>query len=517
MKSIRRELTLRVVTRVLPLIVLGCVLSYFLVRAVVYREFDTALRHEMQVLASAAERIGDGVDFDFAVERVQGTAIDSGLDYFFDARLSDGSLLKQSPLLKGARLDMPKGRPGQITVAPIMLPNGRQGRGCEYTFEPRVVTLTEHPGPVDRPNAPTGPVSIVIGASTSDLDRPLAALALTEVLVGAGLLGATLLALLSSVRAGLVPLSSLAHEVTDIQPANLAARVSEHGQPQELVPIASRLNALLARLEAAFAREKQFASNAAHELRTPVAEVRTMAEVAADAPAHDMRTTLLEIASVAAEMQGTIDTLLTIARANSGQLAIAISEVDLGTYLRELCARRIAARPGAAPLTCEAPDDLLVETDLAAIASILGNLIDNALAYTPSQGRILARAIATPTGVEVCVRNHVADFTHDDLEAMFEPFWRKRGTFIAGSHSGLGLALVRALCEVIGAQIRAELLPATSELAVFITLPRRPGLPAEDAPAREPSSASLPPTRPSAPAALDSASAPPSRPTPLRT
>ncbi|MBY0261775.1 MAG: HAMP domain-containing histidine kinase, partial [Phycisphaerales bacterium] len=225
---------------------------------------------------------------------------------------------------------------------------------------------------------------------------------------------------------------------------------------------------------------------------------RTIAEVAADAEPVEMRRALREIASVAAEMQDTIATLLTIARANSGLLGVAKSEVDLGTYLREVCTRRSQyAAPSAAPLMCEADDDVLVETDLAAIASVLKNLIDNALAYTPHGGRILASVRATPAGAQVCVRNHVVDFTQSDLSNMFEPFWRKRGTFVAGSHSGLGLALVRALCEVLNAQVRAELLPG-SELAVYVDLPRRllgSDDPASDEPSEGPPSRALPSAR----------------------
>lgn len=470
MRSIRRELTRRVITRVLPLIILGSVLSYVLVRAAVYREFDNALRHEMQVLSTAAERIGDGMDFDFAPELAPGGPIESGLDYCFDARLSDGSLLRQTPMLKGATLDMQGTRVGVMAVGPVVLPNGRVGRGCEYTFEPRKVEAAAHAGAVVRPLAPPGPVRIVIAASTSDLERPLAALALTELLVGTGVLCATVLALLSSVRRGLAPLSELAQEVTAIQPANLSARVTETGRPNELRPIASRLNALLARLEAAFTREKRFASNAAHELRTPVAEVRAIAEVGAGAQPEEMRRALREIASVASEMQGTISTLLTIARAGSGLLSVSASQVDLGTYLSELCTRRQAG-PLAPRLECLVEPGLLIETDLAAIASVLGNLLDNALAYTPAHGRVKVCAAATPLGAEVCVRNHVTDLSEADLTNIFEPFWRKRGTPVAGSHSGLGLSLVRALCGVLNAQIRAELLPGP-ELALYLALPR---------------------------------------------
>jgi two-component system, OmpR family, heavy metal sensor histidine kinase CusS len=296
-RSIRHDMTVKVASRVLPLIVLGSIAVYVAVRQVVLREFDSALRHEMQVLASAAERVGSGVDFNYRPENDPGTAFDEGLDYYFQVTLSDNSIVYQSPGLRGMHLEMEQGPTGQARVGPVPLPNGKLGRGCTYTFDPRPVDPTQHEGAIDRPDAPPGPVRIIIGATTGDIDRPLAALAVSELLVGAILLGVTLLAVRQTVHKGLAPVESLAHQVTAIEPGNLAARVDLPRQPSELTPIASRLNELLSRVEEAFGRERRFTANAAHELRTPIAEIRAIAEVAQGEPDQsETRKSLAEIA-----------------------------------------------------------------------------------------------------------------------------------------------------------------------------------------------------------------------------
>src|SRR5262245_53748508 len=118
-------MTVQVVSRVLPLIVLGSAAVYIAVRQVVLGEFDSALRHEMQVLAAAAERVGTGLDFDYGPERDPGTAFDEGLDYYFQVTMSDGSLLKQSAGLHDVTLAMNPGTPGEVSIGQIRLPSGK--------------------------------------------------------------------------------------------------------------------------------------------------------------------------------------------------------------------------------------------------------------------------------------------------------------------------------------------------------------------------------------------------------
>ena len=311
MRSIRHELTVGVLRRVLPLIVLGSVVVYVAVRQVLFFEFDSALRQEAQVLQAVTERVGTGIDFDYRPGTTPQSAPDFGQDYRFELTLSDGSLLKRSDKGREEPLGIPAGGLGETVVRSIRLPNGHRARGCSVLFEPKVVDPSSHLEPVDRPDAPPGPVRLVIAASTRDLDNLLAALAVIEGLVGVLLVFATVLSVRRSFREGLAPVEVLASEVTAIDPGNLEARVDVGRQPGELRPIAARINQLLGRLEEAFGREKRFTANAAHELRTPIAEIRAIAEVACDNPeGGDQRRSLREIVKVSQEMQDMISSLL---------------------------------------------------------------------------------------------------------------------------------------------------------------------------------------------------------------
>jgi two-component system sensor histidine kinase QseC len=469
-KSIRRDLTVRVVSGVLPLIVLGLVAVYVAVRQVILGEFDSVLRRQMQVLAAAAERVGTGIDFDYGPDRDPGSAFDEGLDYYFQATLSDGSLLKQSADLHDFRLRMEPVASGEMRIGPVVLPSGRTGRGCVYVFEPRPEGPDAHRGPVDRPDAPAGPIRIVIGATTGDIDRPLAALAIIEVLVGVVVMGATIFALHRTVRAGLAPINDLARQVTGIEPGNLGARLDVSGQPAELSPIAARLNEMLGRVEDAFSRERRFTGNAAHELRTPVAEIRAIAEVASGAGEDGERVRgLLEIVKVCEEMQHTISALLAIARVKSGTLNIEQRSVDLAAFLRECCDKR--AQRGAGPqITCTTDAGLTAQTDPTVLASVINNLLDNSLSYTPHGGSIEARAQRVDGRVRLTIENTCTALVEADLRDMFDPFWRKRGTSVEGNHSGLGLALVRALCDDLGVSVWAQLV-TPQRLAVCVEVP----------------------------------------------
>jgi two-component system sensor histidine kinase QseC len=473
LKSIRHELTVRVLRGVLPLILLGSLVVYVAVRQVIFFEFDTALRQEAQVLQAVTERVGSGVDFDYRPGTNPQAAPDFGQDYGFELTLSDGSLLKRSDGLRDAPLSLPAGALGQTVIRSIRLPNGHSGRGCSLTFEPKVVDPASHLEPVDRPNAPPGPVRLVIAASTKDLERLLAALAVTEALVGVVLVFATVVSLRRSVREGLAPVEILAAEVTAVDPENLTARVNVLGQPGELRPIAARINQLLGRLDDAFAREKRFTANAAHELRTPIAEIRAIAEVAVESPnTEDRNRGLAEIVKVSQEMQEMISNLLAMARARSGTLQVEPRRVDLSSLLLEWCSKRESlGPPSSPPIRRSVQPDVWTDTDPVVLGAVVNNLLDNAASYTPRGGDIELRLQHEADALRITVENSCEPLESEDVRGMFEPFWRKRGTTVDGSHSGLGLALVRSLCEAIRVTVSAELLNPR-RLAVSVRIPK---------------------------------------------
>jgi signal transduction histidine kinase len=141
--------------------------------------------------------------------------------------------------------------------------------------------------------------------------------------------------------------------------------------PRELKPIAARLNDLLGRVQDAFERERRFTSSAAHELRTPVAEVRALAEVGLRFPTDGGKPGphLREIVSVAQDMEHTIAALLSMARAGSASQPLEITTFDVGRLVEEHWARRAdrAARR-ALRVRCRVGAGLRVESDAAALA-----------------------------------------------------------------------------------------------------------------------------------------------------
>lgn len=472
MKSIRHELTVRVLQRMVPLIGLASIAGYVAIRQVVFHEFDAALRQGAQVLVGVTERIGTGVDFDYHPGEGPEPASDLGADYFFELTLSDGSLLKRSDSLHDRPLTPSPGPIGQPIIRATKLPNGRRGRACSLVFDPKVVDAAGHPEPSTRPDAPAGPVHLVIASSTDDAEHLLMELAVTEVVVAVVLVAATVLTLRHSVRRGLAPVEVLASEVTAIDPSTLATRVKESNQPVELRPIASRINELLARLDDAFGREKRFTANAAHELRTPIAEIRTIAEVAAESPSAEERSRgLNEIVRVSQEMQAMISNLLAMARARSGTLQVEPKRVNVTSLLRECCAKRAGVGETDRPrVRSELLPDAYAETDPVVLGAVVTNLLDNAESYSTPGRDVDLRLVRDSGALRITVENNCEPMNPEDVRGMFEPFWRKRGTTVGGSHSGLGLALVRSLCDAIRVTVSAELL-GPDRIAVSVTIP----------------------------------------------
>lgn len=461
MRSIRSQLVVHSLGRLLPLLVLGCATLYVAVRVVLISEFDSALTSQAHVLASTTERVGSGVDFDYDSAFMPEFAT-SVRPAYFQFWLSDGNVLDRSQALLLADL-APAPEPDKPeTVRAITLPDGRPGRACVLVFEPRPVPIEQHKGDVKRPTAPAGPVRLMMAKGIEEIERPLRVLSIALVCVGAALLVGITLVMRSSVRYGLRPVDVLAERVIGVDVARLQERLNVSDLPRELRPIAACLNELLAKLEAAFDRERRFTANAAHELRTPIAELRTMTEVAMKWPGstEDQARTIAEVGQIAEEMEHTVAAMLEITRAKGSRQRVAPTLIDVSAMARELWEKR-AERAQAKSLAIEfdAAPGLWIETQQSMLASAVSNLLDNAVSHAPDGG--LVRVICQPegNGVRVCVQNTNDSLVSQDLDRIFDPFWRKDAARSDHGHSGLGLALVRSLSEALGAKVWASLSP----------------------------------------------------------
>jgi two-component system sensor histidine kinase QseC len=467
MRSIRRDLTWRLLVGLTLLVVVVGAGIFGILRAVLLRDFDAALLAKTQALASLVQQEPGGkYELEFTDELMPEFKKGRHAEYF-QVWLNETQVLARSRSLGQAELPWPHPMPSGKHGFNLTLPDGRRGRAIALKFIPQVDVEEYLPGKSARPKPdPNVRATIVVARGRGDLDRLLQLLALA--MAGLCLTLPLLIALVVwlVVRRGLGPLTDVAATASRITADNLDYRYRPDALPLELQPICGRLNDLLERLETAFARQRRFNGDVAHELRTPIAELRTMAEVALMAPEDHGGTvqTLREVLQVAGRMERLIGSLLTLARSEAESRHIAREAVDLADELR------LAWTAGEARglrrdriLHWRVDSPLPILTNRAVLQSILENLIANAMEYTPAGGTIAITAERAGERVSLRIANANASLEPSDLPHLFEPFWRKDPARSDETHLGLGLALVAAFCKAL----RAPMLPEIQSDGTF--------------------------------------------------
>lgn len=287
--------------------------------------------------------------------------------------------------------------------------------------------------------------TLQLAQARGGLDQTLDAL--DAILIGSILLALLAVLLLAPplVRRGLRPLTALGEAMRGIGPNDPGRRLAPQRTP-ELAPLVARFNEVLARMDAGLAREREFAAGLAHELRTRLAELRSLAEVEARYPSGRERADLLaEIGAIGAEMEATVAALLLLTRIESGLERAQPRPLPLAAAVERAWARSAAeAEQRGLALSAEgllrAPD---VAADPALFDVALGNLFANAVAYAPPDSVLTLRC----TDGALQLGNAAPELEPADLARLGERFWRKRE---GGGHAGLGLALARAAARAQG-------------------------------------------------------------------
>ncbi len=445
--SIRRRLVRRLVASVALLLALVGVIAESMLERHVHAEFDAALAAKARALATLTKPSDGGFELDFADELMPEFSAARQPEYF-ELRDRAGASIERSRSLRGAPLPQIGASIASPGFVDLELPDGRRGRAVRLDFS----VHAEDDG--DDREAGTGlGASITLARGREALDALLARLRIG--LGAATLLVLAAIALVSrlSIERGLAPLDQLNAQVARIDAGNLSARLEPTERLRETDAIVAQFNALLERLENAFDRERRFSANAAHELRTPIAEIRSLADVARrwSGDAELSRRSLDDIALASRHLERLVATLLALAR-NERRLDIWPERVvDLAEALDAAWRRRASdavrrrirwQRDGAASLRVRiAPEPL---------TRILDNLVANAIEYAPEGATIRARLGPTSGGIELALENPAPALTDADLERMREPLWRGDAARPGGEHLGLGLSLVRSYAALLG-------------------------------------------------------------------
>ena len=250
-------------------------------------------------------------------------------------------------------------------------------------------------------------------------------------------------------RRGLKPLQHFAASVSGIGSASLDRRLGVDRLPKDLKTMGDSVNAMLDRIESAFQRLTRFSDDLAHELRTPVHNLRGEAEVALGKArsVEEYQDVLASCLEECQKVSRLIDALLFLARTESPR-AVAMREVvNLSHELEALATfYRTAAEEVGVTLACSVSDGLRVHGEIALLQRAIGNLIENAMDHTPNGGRVSIQAIADGAQVLIIISDTGCGIPSEHLPYVFDRFHRvERAGNPTRGHLGLGLPIVRGI------------------------------------------------------------------------
>lgn len=277
------------------------------------------------------------------------------------------------------------------------------------------------------------------------------------------------------VARGLQPLTRLADQLRDRSPQDLRA-LDATSAPAEMQPVVGALNGLLARVDQMLSSQQRFIADAAHQLRTPIAGLKTQAEMARRTRDPEaLRGSLDNIVAATARMGSLVARLLALARAEpDAREAVMRQTMDLEQLARTMTTDAIPrALEAGIDLGLASPErPITMEGDPILLRELIGNLLDNALRYCPAGSEVTLEVAMTDDVATISVTDDGPGVPEEERERVFERFHRLADSTIPGS--GLGLAIVREVARAHGGRAFMEAGPGGRGTRVMVTLPRAP-------------------------------------------
>jgi two-component system heavy metal sensor histidine kinase CusS len=269
--------------------------------------------------------------------------------------------------------------------------------------------------------------------------------------LGIGLLAAVIIGFRIA-RSGIAPVRSMTETVKRVQSSTLSERVALAGMPSELAVLAETFNEMLERLEEAFTRLSRFSSDLAHELRTPIGNIRGELEVAlirARAP-HEYREIMQSSLEECGKLSRLIDRLLFLARSEHPEAQVHREELNIDQELQTVVDfYEAAASDRRIHLEVQTPTGLTASVDRTLFQLAVGNLVENAVRHTPPEGNVRVEAGSESSALIVRVTDTGEGIAPEHLPHVFERFYRADpARSHNGGGAGLGLALVQTIARL---------------------------------------------------------------------
>ncbi len=465
MSSLRGRLLAGTTVAVAAVLALAGTASYALVARTLVDEVDRALLGKARLLASTVEQEGSELELAFEeLDMWEFAGPERG--GFLQLWRASGETLYRSPSLGEHRLELPAQASEPVTRW-VDLPTGARGRAVGMHFQPRLERADS--------GAPPAQLALELSRDVREVQQALATM--RGLLVSVGLI--TLLVagavLVWVVRRSLRPVAAVSERIAALGEEDLSEHLDVAGVPEELVPVVQRVNGLLTRLRSAFARERAFSNDVAHELRTPLAGLRTTLEVAGARPRNenDYASVMRESSAMVAALQAIVERLLQLARLDAHRSNEVPQRHDLADLVLdgwEHFTSQAVSRDLRVDLRLQ--DGLEVSADRELLGLVLRNLYENAVSYADTGGEI-----RISTRREDCdevvheVTNSGSLLDQDEAAAATQRFWRGDAARAnTGLHCGLGLALADKAARALRGRLELRSRKG-GEFVATVTLP----------------------------------------------
>ncbi len=481
MRSLTGTLFRGVILAALFVMVGAGTILYLSVRAQMIRQFDQSLTDKARMLALSVEQKHYGLEVDLEEMRA-GDMEEADKPEYLSIGSPDGRTIYRSKVLDNLPATDKQAPLSEESCQWHRMPDGRKLRSVIFSFTPEnddereePVSQSGNPGIViDTASVPGARVVVRLFRDASDLSLFMEAFLLMLIATGLGSIGILSLTIWWAIKRGSDPVNELASRIEAVGKDDLTVRFDEGTVLVELVPIVHKLNLFMDRLERSFNRERGFTSDAAHELRTPLAGLKSTIEVALarKRESGEYRETLERAHDIVGQLESLVKGLLTLARLEAGQEQAVWSQVRLQSCVAQVWeAYGPEADKKGIEVLLELRNGIVTTVDRNMLTLILDELFRNAVNYVDSGGFIKVDLFRQGEETNLRVSNTGSKVSSQDAERVFDRFWRgTQSRNDTGKRFGLGLPIVGKIAETIGVKLRVES-KMNGEFVVTLTMP----------------------------------------------
>lgn len=433
-KSIKFRLTAWYLVVIVALLFVMGAVAYFMLSLNLYQNLDDSLRSRATELQATIELGGGRAVF---VERLNEVVL------IYSA---NGTLLQRfGPNVEFTDID---GFVGQAFASHGSFATATTGDGQEV----RLYAVPSNIGPATR-------IAIVVGRPVAEIGDTLGTFRYILVVSGLAVVILAGIGGLFLASRALKPVDRITRTAQEIGESDLSRRIDVHSE-DEMGRLASTLNRMIERLEAAFDHQRQFTADASHELRTPLAVIQAESTLALskERPEAEYRKSLEMVSQESAYMSSLIGKLLFLARSDAGKEPLNLEKVNLGQLLAELSSEAEAlGREKGLRFMLGPLEDLAVKGDRVKLRQLLLSILENAVRYTPTGGSISGSVVKNKEMAIVAISDTGIGIPAEHLPHIFERFYRvDKARSRAEGGAGLGLAIAQHIAEVHGGKIEVE-------------------------------------------------------------